>query len=82
MLASKQPAWVTLLHDESWVYAACVAELPTKLCLYCCCYHCCCWLLLLALQCLCAGCAGLYDYAAKGCPMCRQPVEELLTMEL
>jgi predicted amidophosphoribosyltransferase len=42
------------------------------------------WLLLalLALQCLCAGCAELYDYAAKGCPMCRQPVEELLTMEL
>jgi hypothetical protein len=49
---------------------------------YCClsCYCCC--LPLLALQCLCAACAGLYSYAAKGCPMCRQPVEELLTMEL
>jgi hypothetical protein len=33
------------------------------------------------LQCLCAGCAGLYDYATKGCPICRQPVEETLEVE-
>ncbi|WIA34163.1 hypothetical protein OEZ86_012523 [Tetradesmus obliquus] len=24
--------------------------------------------------CLCPGCAALYDYAAKGCPMCRRAV--------
>jgi hypothetical protein len=27
------------------------------------------------LQCLCGGCARLYDYVTKGCPMCRQPVQ-------
>jgi hypothetical protein len=30
------------------------------------------------LQCLCGGCAQLYDYVTKGCPMCRQPVQQTL----
>ncbi|KAF6263865.1 hypothetical protein COO60DRAFT_1457873 [Scenedesmus sp. NREL 46B-D3] len=28
--------------------------------------------------CLCAGCVQLYDYAVKGCPICRQPVQQTL----
>jgi hypothetical protein len=32
--------------------------------------------------CLCAACFKAYDYKAKGCPMCRQPVEEVIEVVL
>eukprot|EP00775_Hariotina_reticulata_P011402 gene11402-11550_t len=32
--------------------------------------------------CLCADCFKAYDYQAKGCPICRQPVEEVIEVVL
>ena len=53
-------------EEEDRPCVVCMAVEPTNLCVPC------------GHQCLCAACVQIYDPVAKGCPICREPVAQVI----